>query len=367
MQRTSAALGLIALAVCLGHLAPAVGQQPEQRSRESAAKRRQRRFTFQQFARQHDANKDGKISRDEFTGNPRFFKQLDRNGDGVITEAEFKAGPGRGNRQQARLERKVPRGVKALRDLEYAKVDGQSLLLDLYVPEDTRSKPPLLVWIHGGGWTKGSKSRFNPIFLRLTAEGYAAASVDYRLEGLNSHPDQIHDFKGAIRWLRANADKYGYDTTRIAVGGGSAGGHLALLLGLSSGVAELEGVVGGNLDRSSRAHAIIDLYGPSALDLFVKERPLFGRNKTPELLKTASPLTYLDKDDPPVIIFYGDQDMVVPPSQNEVVHQRYQAAGLESSLHMIKDAGHGGLRFSDAERYDLVKAFVDRHIKQSRE
>jgi acetyl esterase/lipase len=205
------------------------------------------------------------------------------------------------------------------------------------------------------------------MFLRLTAEGYATASVDYRLEGLNSHPKQIHDFKGAIRWLRSQSDKYGYDTTRIAVGGGSAGGHLALLLGLSADVTELEGVVGGNLDQSSRAEAIIDLYGPSALDLFAEEKAGFGRNKTPELLKSASPLTYLDKDDPPVIIFYGDQDEVVPPSQNEVVHERYQAAGLESSLHMIKGAGHGGPQFSDAERYGLVRAFVDRHIKQSKQ
>jgi acetyl esterase/lipase len=79
------------------------------------------------------------------------------------------------------------------RDLECANVDGQSLKLDLYVPEKTDGKPPLLVWIHGGGWTKGSKSQFNPIFVRLTAEGFAAASIDYRLDGLTSHPNQLHD------------------------------------------------------------------------------------------------------------------------------------------------------------------------------
>jgi acetyl esterase/lipase len=344
-----------------------VSQQRDVRPRQSATQGQQSGFTFQQFARRHDANKDGKVTRDEFKGNKQFFKQLDGDGDDVVTEVEFAARTGRGKAQRSGGGRKVPDGVKAFRDLEYAKVDGQSLLLDLFVPENASSKPPLLVWIHGGGWTKGSKSQFNPMFLRLTAEGYATASVDYRLEGLNSHPKQIHDFKGAIRWLRANAEKYGYDTTRIAVGGGSAGGHLALLLGLSAGVSELEGVIGGNLDHSSRAHAIIDLYGPSELDFFAEEKAGFGRNKTPELLKSASPLTYLDKDDPPVIIFYGDQDEVVPPSQNEVVHERYQAAGLESSLHMIKGAGHGGPQFSDAERYGLVRAFVDRHIKQSKQ
>lgn len=362
MYRVS--MGLVVLTVLLYHLSPVIGQQPDSQPRQSVTQRQQRFFTFQQFIRRQDANKDGKVTLDEFKGNLRFFKQLDSNNDRIITEAEFTAGTKRGKRQQARGSRKVPDGVKVFQDLEYAKVDGQSLMLDLFVPENRSPKPPLLVWIHGGGWTKGSKSQFNPIFLRLTSEGYAAASIDYRLEGLNSHPKQIHDFKGAVRWLRSQSEKYGYDTTRIAVGGGSAGGHLALLLGLSSGVKELEGIVGGNLDQSSQAHAIVDLYGPSELKLFAEQSTRFGYNKTSELLKFASPLTYLDKNDPPVIIFYGDQDKVVPPSQNEVVHQRYQAAGLESSLHRIKGAGHGGPQFSDEERYKLVKEFLDRHLKK---
>ncbi len=324
-------------------------------------------FTFEQFSKRHDANGDGKVSRQEFQGAGQFFKRLDRNDDDEITVAEFKAGVGRGRSRQSRGERKLPEGVKALYDLEYAQVDGQTLKLDLFLPENSTGNPPLLVWIHGGGWTKGSKLQFNPIFLRLTGAGYATASVDYRLEGLNSHPKQIHDFKGAIRWLRANADKYGYDAKRIAVGGGSAGGHLALLLGLSAGVEELEGDVGGHLEQSSSAQAIIDLYGPSELKLFAEESARFGYNKTPELLESASPLTYLDKDDPPVIIFYGDQDKVVPPSQNEVAHKRYQDAGIESSLHVIKGAGHGGPQFSDAERYELIKAFVERHIKHDKQ
>jgi acetyl esterase/lipase len=198
----------------------------------------------------------------------------------------------------------------------------------------------------------------------LTAEGYATASLDYRLEGLKSHPKQIHDVKGAIRWLRAQADKYGYDANRIAVGGGSAGGHLALLLGLSSGVSELEGEVGGNLGQSSEVHAIIDLFGPSDLVVFAKQSARFKHSNNAKLLQTASPLNYLEKNDPPVIIFYGDQDKVVPPNQNELVHEKYQKLGLESSLHRIKGAGHGGRQFSDAERYELIKNFVDRHIKQ---
>jgi len=305
------------------------------------------------------------VEQDEFKGAPQFFRWLDQNGDGAVTAEEFQKGTQRDGRQRPGGGRRVPEGVKIMKDLEYAGVDGESLRLDLYLPEKSEAKPPLLVWIHGGGWTKGSKSGINPVFIRLTEEGYAAASIDYRLEGLVSHPKQIHDCKGAIRWLRANADKYGYDVTRIGVGGGSAGGHLVLLLGLSSGAKELEGDVGGNLDQSSQVHAIVDLYGPSALGLFAEKSERFRPNKTPELLKSASPVTYLSKDDPPVLIFHGDEDQVVPLGQSEHLHKRLQEAGLESSFHVIEGAGHGGLQFSDSTRYALVKDFFDRHIKQA--
>ena len=326
---------------------------------------RQGRFTFEQFSARHDTNQDGKVEQDEFKGAPQFFRWLDQNGDGAVTAEEFQKRTQGDGRQRPGGGRGVPEGVKVMKDLEYASVDGESLRLDLYLPQKSETKPPLLVWIHGGGWTKGSKSGINPIFIRLTAEGYAAASIDYRLEGLVSHPKQIHDCKGAIRWLRANADIYGYDVTRIGVGGGSAGGHLALLLGLSSGVQELEGDVGGNLDQSSQVDAIVDLFGPSALGLFAEESERFRHNKTPELLKSASPVTYLSKNDPPVLIFHGDKDQVVPLSQSEHLHKRLQEAGLESSFHVIEGAGHGGLQFSDSARYELVKEFFARHIKQA--
>ena len=326
---------------------------------------RRGRFTFEQFSARHDTNQDGKVERDEFKGAPRFFQWLDQNGDGTVTADEFQKRTERDGRQRPGGGRSVPEGVKVMKDLEYANVDGESLRLDLYLPEKSDTKPPLLVWIHGGGWTKGSKSQFNQIFVHLTAEGYAAASIDYRLDGLVSHPKQIHDCKGAIRWLRANADKYGYDVTRIGVGGGSAGGHLVLLLGLSKGVEELEGDVGGNLDQSSQVHAVVDLYGPSALGLFAEDSERFRHNKTPELLKSASPVTYLSEDDPPVLIFHGDKDQVVPLGQSEHVHKRYQESELESALHVIEGAGHGGPQFSDPTRYELVKQFLDRHIKQA--
>ncbi|MCF6174389.1 MAG: alpha/beta hydrolase [Victivallaceae bacterium] len=260
---------------------------------------------------------------------------------------------------------RVPAGVKVLRNLEYANFDGHSLRLDLYLPENQTTKPKLLVWIHGGGWKNGSKSRINPTIIRLTADGYAAASIDYRLLGLQSHPAQINECKAAIRWLRAHAEKYGYDATKIGVGGGSAGGHLALLLGLSGDVKELEGTVGGNLDQSSRVQAVVDLFGPSALVRFSKtsKRFMYKYKQDTDFLNSASPITYLSKDDPPVLILQGDQDRVVPKDQSEYLHKRYQAAGLDSELYIIKGASHGGRQFSDKTRHALIKTFLDKHIK----
>ncbi len=355
-MKRPATLSLI-LALILINVGAAAEQVQQNQPRRS-------RFTFEQFSKRHDTNQDGKIEKDEFKGAPQFFRRLDQNGDGTITSEEFQKKAQRNGRQQPGGGRRIPDGVKVIKDLEYASVAGESLRLDLYLPEKPGAKLPLLVWIHGGGWTKGSKTTVNPMFIHLAAEGYATASIDYRLDGLTSHPKQIHDCKGAIRWLRANANKYRYDVTRIGVGGGSAGGHLVLLLGLSSGIEELEGDVGGNRDQSSQVHAVVDLYGPSALGLFAEQSKRFSHNKTPELLKSASPITYLSKDDPPLLIFHGDEDRVVPLDQSKQMHKQYQDAGLESSLHIIEGAGHGGPQFSDSTRYTLVKKFLDRHIKQ---
>ncbi|VGO22262.1 alpha/beta hydrolase fold domain-containing protein [Pontiella sulfatireligans] len=266
--------------------------------------------------------------------------------------------------QRQYRQRQLPENITAHRDLEYSVEDGESLQLDLYLPE--AKNPPLMVWIHGGGWKNGDKANVNPAILRLSGEGYAVASINYRLKDLSIHPKNIHDCKGAVRWLRAHAAEYGYDPERVAVGGGSAGGHLSLLLGMSSGVQELEGTVGGNTNQSSTVKAIVDLYGPSDFSAFSKTSERFNKAHEfrQEQLTHASPLTYLSKDDPPVLILHGDQDKTVPVEQSKLLHERYQKAGLTSELHIIKGAGHGGMVFSDEERYQLIKAFLDQHLAE---
>ncbi|VGO16065.1 Lipase 2 [Pontiella desulfatans] len=339
-------------------------------------------FTYDRIAERHDKNGDGIVAKDEFGGNPLMFDRIDANQDRKIDRKEFDAAiRARSNQQRPAIagidgntaplprkqvrSRQPPEGVTLHRDLEYAVEEGQSLKLDLYLPEKTDTPPPLMVWIHGGGWKNGDKANVNGAILKLSSEGYAVASINYRLKDLSIHPKNIHDCKGAVRWLRAHAKEFGFDPEQVAVGGGSAGGHLSLLLGLSHGFAELEGTVGGNLDHCSAVKAIIDLYGPSDFSSFSKNSERFNKAHEfrMEQLKHASPTTYLTKNDPPVLILHGDQDKTVPVEQSILLDKRYKELGLESELHILEGAGHGGVVFSDDERFKLIKAFLDRHLK----
>ncbi len=208
--------------------------------------------------------------------------------------------------------------VRVHRDLVFATVDDQQLKLDLYLPE-AEGKPPLVVWVHGGGWRGGSKNK--PPILAITDHGYALASISYRFTDNEIFPAQIHDCKAAIRWLRSKASEYGFDANRIAIAGSSAGGHLALLIGTSGDIAELEGDVGGNLEQSSSVQAIIDYYGPSDFVLRGKTQPdrayteksgsfaLLGgikHGKVDAHMETiASPAHYVGTGDPPLLVFQG--------------------------------------------------------------
>lgn len=269
-----------------------------------------------------------------------------------------------------RAEEKTP--VKITRDLVYAEVAGEKLKLDLYIPS-TGEKPPLVVWIHGGGWRAGSRK--NPKIRDITKHNYALASISYRFTDKAIFPAQIHDCKAAIRWLRAHADQYGYNADWIAVAGSSAGGHLALLVGVSDGVAELEGKVGGHFDRSSRVQAIIDYYGPSDFVLRGKTQPerayteksgsfaLLGGLKTGKpTMRTeqfASPAHYVSAADPPLLVFHGRADTVVLLDQSQHIVSLYDKAGLDARLVILDKAGHGGKSFFTGEHFQTAKAFLD--------
>ena len=160
---------------------------------------------------------------------------------------------------------------RVLHDIEYATVDGTSLLLDLHLPSGPVENPvPLVLWVHGGGWRAGDK---DPTRAPTTlGEEYAIASVNYRLSDEAIFPTQIHDVKAAVRFLRGNATRFGLDPDRFGAWGSSAGGHLVALLGTSCDIQELEGELGEHLDQSSCVQAVCDFFGPTDLLALLGQR-----------------------------------------------------------------------------------------------
>ncbi|MFM7742136.1 MAG: alpha/beta hydrolase fold domain-containing protein, partial [Verrucomicrobiota bacterium] len=263
---------------------------------------------------------------------------------------------------------KVPEGVEVLRDLEYAQVKGLSLKLDLYRPATKPSAPmPLVIWVHGGGWRNGSKANCPAAW--LATKGYAVASLDFRLLPEHPWPAQIEDPIAALRWLRQESGKYGFDAERSAAMGGSSGGHVVALWGTLS------------LPAEDKVKAVVDLYGPT--DLLTMPPNVLSEKRTradlakangalllggvvmdqPEKAKAVSALRQVSKDDVPFLILHGTADPGVPVDQSERLHAALKAAGVESTLKLLPGAGHGGKEFDSTESRALIQGFLDKHLK----
>lgn len=268
----------------------------------------------------------------------------------------------------------APPDCKVINDVVYGKVGSRELHLDIVIPKDGIAKPhPCVVWIHGGGWSKGSYKQNRAAW--LAGKGYVAASVEYRLTGEAVFPAQITDCKAAIRFLRAHAREYGIDPKRIGAWGSSAGGHLVALLGTTGGVKELEGNA-GNAGVSSAVQAVCDFFGPTNLVIDKWADPpaavtalLGGSPKDkPELARLASPVKFVDPKDPPFLIVHGEQDKVVPISQSEQLYEALKKAGVDVTFVRVKNAGHGftpvGMAPHLEEINAQVLAFFDKHLKK---
>lgn len=259
-------------------------------------------------------------------------------------------------------------------DIEYAKVGGLSLKLDLHRPPG--ENPPLIVYVHGGGWRAGSK-KDTPI-VDLYDKGYAIASVDYRLSTQAQFPAQVHDIKAAIRFLRAKAGEFHVNAAKIGILGSSAGGHLAALVGVTNGSKELEGSVGEHLDQSSDVQVIVSYFGASNLETILSQstpkglefripalKLLLGDtpDKKPELARLASPVAHLDKKDPPLLLIHGDADPQMPPQQSQELAKDYEALGLPVTLIILPGSLHGGSEFYNEERTVIVAKFLDKVLR----
>ena len=281
--------------------------------------------------------------------------------------------PGRRAGGPPRKDRPLPPGVKVERDIEYVAGGGKSRSLDLYLPMESESKTmPLIVWIHGGAWLGGDKAGCPAV--RFVRRGYAVASINYRLSQEAIFPAQLHDCKAAIRWLHANAEKYGIDPDRVGVWGASAGGHLVALLGTTGDVKDLEGDE-GNLKYSSRVQAVCDWFGPtdftkmSAFPTSMKhdapdspEAKLIGGpvQENKDKAARANPITYAAKTAPPFLIMHGDKDPLVPHNQSELLDETLKKAGVDVTFHTVEGAGHG---FGGPDADKMVEVFFDRVLK----
>lgn len=286
--------------------------------------------------------------------------------------------------------------LPTMADVEYARINGRPLLLDLYMPVDAPSAAPVVVWIHGGGWVGGDKFPIGGMQQRLLDRGIAVASVNYRLTSEEGEwggapvvwPAQIHDVKAAVRFLRASAPQLGLDRCAVGAWGSSAGGHLAAMMAVSSGVGHLEGGVGLHTAWGSAVLVAADYYGPSDLlamngdvtnppgsiidhDVwFSPESRLVGwdepgqgigdiRNNIgnpaapyPQLValtRSASPALLVDAGDAPLFIGHGAQDTSVPTLQSVRIADAYAAASVPFEILIDPDAGHGGLDSSIAD------------------
>jgi acetyl esterase/lipase len=247
---------------------------------------------------------------------------------------------------------KNPRGVQAVKNLEYGRASGQSLQLDIYRPKVITKKLPVVVWIYGGSWKSGSKD-FCPIAFMATQQ-LAIVSINYRLDTVAPFPAQIYDCKGAIRWLRANADQYGLDVDHIGIFGASAGGHLALLLATTAGNPTMEGDVGDHLNYSSRVQCVCAFYPPTDLNRLVTD-PKIRSNPDGDVAKllggavadnvekanAASPITYVSTNCAPVFLMHGADDTLVPPEQSEIFYQALLKNGIDAHLKIVPNQGHG--------------------------
>jgi acetyl esterase/lipase len=264
-------------------------------------------------------------------------------------------------------------------NIEYARANGQALLLDLYKPEGN-APAPLLIWVHGGAWEAGRKT---PMPLTaLVDRGYAVASVDFRPASTAPFPGQIHDIKAAVRFLRAQANRYGYDASRIGMLGASSGGHLAALVAVTAGNPELEGELGEHRTESSSVQAVVSYFGASNLTTILAQSTPFGLNvRVPALqrllgaapedneaaARLASPVFHVDRADPPLLMLHGDQDRQMPINQSHELEAAYEAAGAAVALTVVHGAGHGGDEFFSASNVENVAAFLDAEIKAKRE
>lgn len=242
-------------------------------------------------------------------------------------------------------------------DVDYVGDNQVYHKLDIYLPKEKKDKYPVVIHIYGSAWfSNNSKGMadLGTICQALLDAGYAVVTPNHRSSADAKFPAQINDIKAVVRFVRGEAERYHFDTSFIATSGFSSGGHLSSLTATSGGVKELEGDLGKYTNLSSSVNAACVWSGP--IDMFrmncdeprkwgnTPEEALVGHNYADEyapLFRAISPITYIDKNDPPMIIFHGTADNVVPYCQGQELYDELTKAGIKSELNIVPEGGHG--------------------------
>lgn len=259
--------------------------------------------------------------------------------------------------QREQFLKRIAEKVDVRLDVPYAGNDNPRQQLDIYLPKSAKSKQPVpvVVFIHGGGWSGGDRKSYMSPAAQLAAAGnYAAISVGYRMSSEVKWPNQIYDCKAAIRWIRAHAKELNIDPNRIGATGGSAGGHLVTLLGLTAGNNELEGDIGQDTAQSSAVTCVVNFCGPTdmAAPLMqgeaakVDDPAVAGLVGGPlkekaDAVKQASPLTWVSSKAVPIMTVHGTNDLRVNYNNAEKLEAALKKAGATHYLVPVTGAGHG--------------------------
>ena len=271
------------------------------------------------------------------------------------------------------------------KDVNYAGDDLEAHKLDIYLPKTNKDKYKVVVIIYGSAWFANNMKgmAYMSIGKPLTDAGFAVVSINHRSSGDAKFPAQINDVKGAIRFIRANADKYKLDTSFIGITGFSSGGHLSSMAGVTNGIKErtegsttidIEGTVGGNEKMSSKVDAVVDWFGPvdmarmenceTVKDANSPEAALIGGNPADNMDKITlcSPFSYVSKNCPPFMVIHGDADNVVPYCQSVYFSEELKSQGKLEDFITVPGGQHGPVTFNE----ETFKKMTDFFIKEAK-
>ncbi|RKN80799.1 alpha/beta hydrolase [Ulvibacterium marinum] len=264
----------------------------------------------------------------------------------------------------------IPETIKEYKDVTYKTLDSIALKLDIYHTKSLKGKAPLIIFIHGGSWKKGNKDDYLVYLTSYAEKGYVTATVQYRLAGVAKFPAQLLDVQDAVVWLKQNADAFHIDPGKVALVGGSAGGHLAMMNAFTN-----SSKTASDKDPfTPKVQALVNFYGPCDLiDVAEKDKPtveyFIGKSEqeAPELYKAASPLYFITKMAPPTITFHGTLDELVPYEQSDRLHEKLEELGVPSYYHKLEGWPHtldASVKVNAYAQYHMDR-FFEKHIPKN--